>query len=405
MSVAELPPLPNLPVQLMLTLGCWLSSPFALQCAKSGLPPLSSLPQSLVLNALNPQALNALESALQEEARSRAANLLSGLLRYCQTPYARMVAEPPAIWQRGNARLLDYGSGKAAANAPLVLFVPSLINRYYILDLEEERSMLRYLAAQGLHPLVLDWGAPAKDERDYGCTDYITQVLLPAMDFLARASRQRVVLAGYCMGGVLSLAAASLKPRQLAGLALLATPWDFYCPEFAPFLIGRKWQGALRTIIESQPQVPADIVHLLFYLTDPWIFEQKFRRYAELQPESRAAKDFVALEHWVNDGVPMTARVARECLIGWAQQNLLARGQWKVADKLVDPARLNLPTLLAIPRNDHVVPASCAMPLAELMPHGQRLHPGAGHVGMIVGSHARRELWQPFAEWIATLRA
>ena len=394
-------------MQLMLTLGCWLSSPFALQCARSGLPHLNNpalrpaLPEKL-LAALSPHAQSQLEKALAEEAKNRAGSLLAGLLRYSQTPYSRDVSEPPAIWQRGSARLLDYGSGRAGA-APLVLFVPSLINRYYILDLEEERSMLRYLAAQGLHPLVLDWGAPGPSEHGFGCEEYIAGVLLPAFEFLARASRQRVVLAGYCMGGVLSLAAACLKPRLLAGLALLATPWDFYCPEFAPFLIGRKWQGVLKNLIESQPQVPAEMVHLLFYLTDPWIFEQKFRRYAQLQPESRAAKDFVALEHWVNDGVPMTARVARECLIGWAQQNQLARGLWKVAGKPIHPQKLQLPALLAIPRNDHVVPAPCALPLAQLMPHAQLMHPGAGHVGMIVGSHARRELWQPFVQWIQSL--
>lgn len=404
---AATPPLPNLPMQLMFTLGCWLSSPFALQCAKSGwplskelgLPPLE-LPN---LPGLNPGGLNSLQNALSEEARNRANSLITGLLRYTATPYERQISAPPSIWQRGSARILDYGSAQPGTDTPMVLFVPSLINRYYILDLEEHRSMLRSLALQGLHPLVLDWGSPGEAERNFTCSDYITQVLVPAIEFLAHASRQKVALVGYCMGGVLSLGAATLAARHLAGLALLATPWDFYCPEFRPFILDKRWHGLMAAMIEAQPQLSADMVHLMFYLTDPWVFEQKYRRYATLQPESRAAKDFVALEHWVNDGVPMTAAVAKECLIGWAQQNVLANCQWLVDGKAVDPSRIKLPALLAIPKNDHVVPHHCATALAEAMPYAERIHPGSGHVGMIVGSSARRELWQPLTEWVYAL--
>ncbi len=391
------PHLPNLPLHLMLSMGCWLSSPFALQCVKSVLPP-SKNPNE------NPQQSEApLKEALAEEAKSRASNLLTGLLRYAETPYARAVPEPPVIWRKGTARLLDYGASiPGPESRPVVLFIPSLINRYYILDLEEERSMLRFLAGQNLYPIVLDWGQPGATEAHYSCEDYITQTLLPAMDFITGASGAGLVLAGYCMGGVLAAAAARLRPRQVAGLALLATPWDFHCKEFSPFVLEPTWRTMLHSLLAQHKQLPADVVQSLFYLTDPWVFEQKFRRFAGLQPDSRAARDFVALEHWVNDGVPMTANVAHDCLLGWAQENNLAKGAWKVGGKRIDPTKLTMPSFIAIPKNDHVVPHACAMALARHMPHAEIIHPGAGHVGMIVGSHARRELWQPFADWVRT---
>ena len=56
---------------------------------------------------------------------------------------------------------------------PAVLVVPSLINRYYVLDLLPERSFLHHLAQQGLRPLVVDWGEPGTAERDFTLTDYI----------------------------------------------------------------------------------------------------------------------------------------------------------------------------------------------------------------------------------------
>ncbi len=397
------PPLPTLPIQLLLTMGSWLSWPFALQCAKSALPPLNIGLKNPLLNATAKQAKE-FEAALQEEAKNRASSLLSGIYRYVESPYQRTIKEAPVIWQKGNARLLDYGvHAKASANQPVVLFIPSLINRYYILDLEEERSLLRFLADQDVYPLVLDWGKPGDFEREFGCGDYVTEILNPAIDFIHTAAQQKITLAGYCMGGILALAAARLRPKLLAGLALFATPWDFYCKEFSPFIIDQHWMGSIEAMIESQQELPADVIHSLFYLTDPWIFEQKFRKFSNLQPESRAAKDFIALERWVNDGVPMTANVAKDCLLGWAQNNSLMKQKWKVGGKTIDPAAIRLPSLFAIPKNDHVVPFDCAITLRNSMRGSQVIHPGAGHVGMIVGTSAKRELWMPFAEWAHTI--
>jgi len=281
-----------------------------------------------------------------------------------------------------------------------MLFVPSLINRYYILDLEKERSLLRFLATQGIYPLVLDWGMPGDTEADFGVSDYVSEILLPAIDFIHQTSGAAVTLGGYCMGGVLALAAAQLRPKKVDKLALFATPWNFHCKAFAPFILEKAWQEKLGAQLADGKALPAEIVQALFYLTDPFVFEEKFRRFLSLDGESRAAKDFIALEHWVNDGVPMTSRVAQDCLIGWAQRNDLAMGKWKIGNRKIDPRKITQPVFIAIPKQDHVVPYDCAIPLTKAMPHAHIVKPSAGHVGMIVGSKAKKELWEPFAEWV-----
>lgn len=386
-------PLPTLPMHLLLSMGLLQSLPFGLQCVKNGLLPLNL---NLKPGEMLPKEL---QDAVNQEAKSRLSEMLSGVLRYYETPYKRSVTDPPSIWQHGSARILDYGQ-KVSNPKAVVLFIPSLINRYYILDLEEERSFLRYLASQRIYPLVLDWGKPGADEEKFDCGDYVTEILLPAIEFISKISGGQVALAGYCMGGVLALAAAKLKPRKISSLALLATPWDFHCPEFAPFVLEKKWQKEMAKLIDEKKILPAEMIQSLFYLTDPFVFEHKFCRYAEMEPNSRAARDFVALEHWVNDGVPMTSGVAHNCLIGWAQENNLMKGQWRVDGKNITPPSNTMPTFIAIPRNDHIVPFDCALPLADAARHAKIIHPSAGHVGMIVGSHAKRELWQPYANWL-----
>ncbi|HTT81292.1 MAG TPA: alpha/beta hydrolase, partial [Stellaceae bacterium] len=76
-------------------------------------------------------------AALDREIGRRAAAFLAGLDAYRRHPYRRAVPRVPVLWRAGAVRLLDYGRGRGG---PAVLLVPSLINRYHILDLLPERS-------------------------------------------------------------------------------------------------------------------------------------------------------------------------------------------------------------------------------------------------------------------------
>lgn len=382
-------PLLNLPMQLMTSMAPWLSSPSACQWSSVGLPLWNPL-------AIDPQKLN---QAVAEEAKNRVESLLKGLLRYGEIPYQRVLKEPPTIWRKGNARLLDYSLATRHSSLAPILFIPSLINRYYILDLDEERSLLRYIAATGACIFVLDWGKPGEYEKHFSCEDYVTKTILQAIDFVQQTSGKKVNLAGYCMGGVMALAASLLKTQSVNSLSLFATPWNFHCNSFSPFLLHRNWHATIDAMLTKQDTLSAQVIQSLFYWTDPWVFEQKFRRFADID-DPKEIHEFMALEHWVNDGVPMTVAAARECLIGWAQKNQLADGSWQVAGKKIDPTKIKCPVFMAMPENDHIVPKDCAEPLAKSIKHAKIIRPHAGHVSMMVGKHAKRDVWQPFARWL-----
>ena len=86
-----------------------------------------------------------LAKAVEEEVRRRWGLLTQGIEAYRTHPYRRNLVPPAEIWREGTSRLLDYSP--AAAAAPVVLVVPSLINRAYVLDLTAERSLMRFLAS------------------------------------------------------------------------------------------------------------------------------------------------------------------------------------------------------------------------------------------------------------------
>jgi polyhydroxyalkanoate synthase len=108
----------------------------------------------------------------------------------------------------------------------------------------------------------------------------------------------------------------------------------------------------------------------------------------------------VALEDWLNDGVPLAAAVARDTLAGWYGRNDTARGNWLVGGLPVDPARVTVPTLALIPERDRIVPPASATVLALTIPGAQMIMPPLGHIGMVVSAGAETGVWLPLAEWL-----
>src|SRR5215469_2111673 len=149
-----------LPAHLAVAMMLWLSSRAALPILKNASPPSSKAGERLRALVAEIEALgrDSVAAALDREIAHRAASYLTGLEAYRRHPFRRRGDARPVLWREGTTRLLDYGRDTAG---PVVLVVPSLINRYYVLDLLPERSFLRHLAAEGLRPVVVDWGRQA----------------------------------------------------------------------------------------------------------------------------------------------------------------------------------------------------------------------------------------------------
>ncbi|MBB2189894.1 alpha/beta fold hydrolase [Gluconacetobacter azotocaptans] len=322
---------------------------------------------------------------------------IAGVAAYRRHPYRRAEPGPMSVlWSCGDMRVLDYGQ---PGGRP-VLFVPSLINRGYILDLMPGRSMLRHLAAQGLRPLLLEWGWPGEDERRLDVGGYVQARLEPALADIADQCGQPVTVAGYCMGGLLALAAAQRRPDLVRALVLLATPWDF----------GAASPEAIRTLsrllaphagmMALTGTLPIDALQTAFAAVDPASIIRKFRDFGALPQEDPRTALYVAMEDWLSDGVPLAAPVAIDCVRDWYGANLPMQGAWQVGGTEIQPQRLSLPTLVVVPARDRIVPPGSALPLAGLIPGATLLQVAGGHVGMVAGPRAEGLLWTPLTAWL-----
>jgi polyhydroxyalkanoate synthase subunit PhaC len=389
-----------LPAHLLSAILLWLSSRAALMSWRGG-SPLSNAPAENPLQALAKEleklGVDRVAVALDRELLRRAQDFAVGLDAYRRHPFRRAAPRTPVVWQEGNVRLLDYG---AARKAPAVLVVPSLINRYYVLDLLPEQSFLRHLAASGLRPFVVDWGEPGAAEHDFTLSDYIAGPLDRVLTKARDLTRGPVTIIGYCMGGLLALALALRRPADTAALALLATPWDFHAerPERAR-LLGELGAFLPRFLAAGEP-FPLSIIQFLFLMLDPFLAERKFIRFAALDPKGPAARSFVALEDWINDGVPLAHNVAVECLQSWYGDNAPARGSWEIAGQQMRAEDLAAPTLVVLPRRDRIVPPRSAAPLAIAIPQAEVLRPAFGHIGMMASAEAPATVWRPITDWL-----
>ena len=318
----------------------------------------------------------------------RLGSVLAGLRRYQEAERPPPFEPMPALATHLGASLRDYGG-----DGPAVLFIPSLINPPNVLDLSEEKSLLRWLARRGQRVLLLDWGWDVEARRSLSVAGHVEEILLP----LIRHLPEPPALVGYCLGGTIALAAAA--HAKTPGLATIAAPWRFagYSTE-ARQMLADLWSRS-EALVSQLGALPMELLQSAFWSLDPARTVAKFERFAELDPDSREARDFIALEDWSNDGPPIPEAAARELFEGFLRDDLPGTGAWRVGGSAIDPAELPCPLLNLVSTTDRIVPQASAIPV------GERIDLDQGHVGMVVGSRGRERLWEPLAAWLSSARA
>ncbi|MCF6304681.1 MAG: alpha/beta fold hydrolase [Rhodobacteraceae bacterium] len=333
--------------------------------------------------------------------------ILDALKTWQQHPFHRQNSDPPVVWQSGSSRLLDYGGASKTIPAPPVLVIPSLVNKPYILDLSPENSLMQMLAATGLRPYLLDWGTPEMAESEFDLNDYIQLRAMPALNEIHQISGVKTGVLGYCMGGTIA-ASMSLLSNKINALATIGAPWDFSNPTGNRLLlqqIANADNGQnLRTLIQNLSQafgnLPFVFLQSLFAAINPNQFQSKFLRFNQMDPLSNTAQQFVAIEDWLNDGLPLTGPAADGLLVKWHIQNQIMNGKWRINDTRIDAKKITIPGMFACGKSDTIAPPEATLALPEQVRNAALIQPDTGHVGMIVGSKSREQVILPIANFL-----
>ena len=309
------------------------------------------------------------------------------------------------IWRKNKARLYRYtASAPRTQRTPIFLVLP-LINRAYILDLRPGASFVEFLLSRGHDVYLIDWGAPGDEDRGLDISALVTRYLPRAARAVQRASGQdQMTVLGYCIGGVLAACFVALYPGFARNLVLLTTPIDFEdAGKFGRMTARGVFPVDLLT--DTFPVVPGQVPDIGSKLLNPVAnyVGTYVKLYEKLGDPGFDATGWQAMYRWVNDSVPFAGAAFRQWVSEFYQENRLVRGMLEMDGRPVRLATIRCPVLNIAATRDQIAPRTTTSAITKLVgsDDASELTIEGGHVGIVVGRTAGRDLWPRIGEWLA----
>ena len=287
-------------------------------------------------------------------------------------------------------------------DGPVVLLVPSLINRWYVLDLREGHSVVEACIDAGFDTYALNWGEPNDEDRYLSWEDILKRLARAVRRVKRFSDHDDIGLLGYCMGGTLTSIYTALYPDSVAALINLAGPIDFEHAGVLGRMTERKWFDA--EAISGAGNIAAEQMQSGFVALNPMSQISKWLTLADRMHDPDFVEAFKALDTWANDNVAFPAAAYQTYIEDLYQDNLLVKGQHYVGGRRVDLSDITCPTLTIATDRDHICPEPAARALHEHVGAEDRemfVVPG-GHVGAVVGSRGPRHCYPKITEWFTT---
>lgn len=317
----------------------------------------------------------------------------------------RRGATPSQVVHREDGvRLLHYPSTGAPRFRTPLLFVFALVNRPYILDLRPGKSVVARFLERGFDVYNLDWGVPTPGDCHLTLADYVLRYLDHAVDRLReRTGVPQVNILGYCMGGTMSAMYAALRPDRVRNLILLAAPMDWSARDSLLSVWTDPRYFDVDRVVDTFGNMPPAWLQGSFLMLKPvQNLLEKWLNFSENMHDEKFLEDFVAMETWLNDNIPVAGETFRQFVKDCFQNNLLIQGRLELDGQRVDLRRIHCPILNLIAAQDHLVPPSQSRSFNDAVGSRDRrtITFPAGHIGMAVGRRAHQELWPQVCDWL-----
>jgi polyhydroxyalkanoate synthase len=306
------------------------------------------------------------------------------------------------VYQEDKLVLYRYRPRVAEPHPVPLLIVYALVNRPYMMDLQEDRSMIRGLLDAGLDVYLIDWGYPDADDRALTLTDYIQRYIGHCVDHLRDRQRVDAIhLLGVCQGGALSLCFTALHPEKIRNLVTMVTPVDFHTPDNLLTHLIRHVDVDL--LVDTFGNPPGQLLNFAFLSLSPFrLAGQKYVEVMDILDDARALKNFLRMEKWIFDSPDQAGEAFRQFAKDFFQRNKLVKGEVVIGDRRVDLRDVTMPVLNVYASQDHLVPPASSRALAACCgsPDYSELSFRGGHIGIYVSGRAQREIPPAIAAWL-----
>lgn len=305
----------------------------------------------------------------------------------------------------------------------LIIYAP--INRFHILDLNPQKSVVRNLISNNMDVYLLDWGFPSspKDNnitlKDY--VDYIDRSVDIIISKNLGKGIEKVSILGYCWGGIVSLIYSSLKQEKIKKLILMATPVDFSKDNTTV----AKWSKAVNIdkLVDNFGHFDGSLLDFIFHMRNPsqYIFDKYFRLFKN--PPSKESMDtFKDVEKWLHDTPPIPGKMYKKIINDCYKGNLLIVSEMELEDShddqgqeiaeeekkskeiknIIDIRKINIPLLSIIADKDTLVSKESSLAINNYIQSEEKevFTISSGHVALCIGKTAHQNLWPKVAKWI-----
>jgi polyhydroxyalkanoate synthase len=317
------------------------------------------------------------------------------------------VTPKEVVWTHRETTLYRYRSSDRRYRVP-VLLVFALINRPDIFDLRPGSSLVEFLLEEGFDVFLVDWGYPDEEDAEMGLEEFVCDELDWAVRETVRAAgTDQLTLMGWCIGATLCAMYCGLdrggERARVKNLVELTMPIDGRQSNYA------RWVGDedfdVDTVGELWGSVPGGAIDFANKMLKPVTnFWTTYRRlWDNVQDGSARREAYQTMAKWVADNPPFPGRAWAQWIHLMYRDAGLLRGRVRLRDRLVDLSRIDQSVLVITAGADHIAPLPGTMPFFDLISSADVQHlarPG-GHIGLVAGSAARKELWPEIAGWLA----
>lgn len=347
-------------------------------------------------------------SAIKQKSKQDIEFFLKAVSRYQNLDIEPRSLTGKVILEIGHSKLIHYPHG-VAKKLGTIFIAPSLINKATILDLTEQRSFVQYYTNHGYDVYLIEWGQPDKISLSYNVDDYVQNRLLKFLDEVDG----QVHLMGFCMGSVMAMKAVANSKKQahkIQSLALFACPYDFHRNKDVPLQAMVEYYKQAKQNPLNSKQIEIDTIQMMFLGLDPDQIFYKFGKFMEYEEGCERFEYFVAMEDWVNDGVPLSIPAGDEMILGWYGKNSLAHDDAFFETLISNLRTENIPVSLFVADRDKIVPEQSTLSLIEKLQGQSNLkakisafHYDCGHTSLVAGDMAQEKVWQDYKKWLASI--
>lgn len=296
--------------------------------------------------------------------------------------------EGKVIFENDLFQLLYYKPTKSKSYETPMLIIPPWINKYYIFDLQQENSFIKWLLDKGISAFVLSWINPDESYGEYKLEDYVINGALKAVEEVLKATKKdEINLMAYCTGGVaatlLSAYLATQKKDYIKSLTLLASPVDFEKMGDLKVFVCEQQLEHMEKHITKLGYLPGDVMVKVFSIlrSNELIWSNYVNTY--LLNKDPFPLDFL---YWNCDTTHIPARMHIEYLKNIFHENALMHpGSFKIKGAEVDLKKIKIPKFVFATKSDHIVPWESAFAIKKFCNKTTKFVLGAsGHVAGII---------------------